>query len=42
METTKREAIKTREMVGYAFGNMAQNIIYLMISVYLLYSYNFV
>jgi len=39
METTKREAIKTREMVGYAFGNMAQNIIYLMISVYLLYFY---
>lgn len=39
MEKMKREAIKTREMVGYAFGNMAQNIIYLMISVYLLYFY---
>lgn len=39
METMKREAIKTREMLGYAFGNLAQNIIYLMISVYLLYFY---
>ena len=39
METIKREPVKTREMVGYAFGNMAQNIIYLMISVYLLYFY---
>jgi len=39
METITREPIKTREMIGYAFGNMAQNIIYLMISVYLLYFY---
>jgi sugar (glycoside-pentoside-hexuronide) transporter len=33
------EKLKNREIWGYAFGNLAQNMIYLLVSVYLLYFY---
>jgi len=41
MDQTQKDQnkLRTREMVGYAFGNTAQNMVYLMISLYLLYFY---